>query len=358
MSEQRTVAVLTEITETTEQPSLGSIHCFCEELAQCAKERGLFFYVTSPSLYLQRIGYQWIGGEWMKRDVPPADVIYNRLHSRQSEHSPLFAELLTRLAVEGGSMFNHRFLHKWEVYRYFEQHEYLHPYLPKTALWSNEDTLEAFLTAFPSVFLKPIHGSQGRGIFRLERSDGTIRLRHSTSASTTTYSSIDTLVSALRRRTKAPMIIQQGLEIHTIDGRPVDFRLLCHRVRNNHWRVTSAVARVAPPDQFVANLARGGELMAINTVLREWYTASDAFQQKQLLKEIAMEAATVLALEAEGLYGELGIDLAIDVHDQPWIIEVNTKPSKQTDMTSAPQTVRPSAKAIIEYCLTLMEEKE
>ena len=65
-----------------------------------------------------------------------------------------------------------------------------------------------------------------------------------------------------------------------------------------------------------------------------------------------------MALEAEGLYGELGIDLAIDVHDQPWIIEVNTKPSKQTDMTSAPQTVRPSAKAIIEYCLTLMEEKE
>ncbi|AMX84472.1 alpha-L-glutamate ligase [Geobacillus subterraneus] len=358
MSKQRTVAVLTEIKETSEQTSFRSIHRFCEELAQYGKERGLFFYVTSPSLYLQRTGYQWIDGEWAKRDVPPADVVYNRLHSRQSEHSPLFAELLIRLAEEGGAMFNRRFLHKWEVYRLFERHEYLHPHLPKTALWSSEDVLESFLGAFPSVFLKPIHGSQGRGIFCLERSDGGIRLRHSTSASAAIYSSTDTLASALRRRTKLPMIVQQGLELRTLDGRPVDFRLLCHRVRNNHWRVTSAVARVAPPDQFVANLARGGELMAINAVLRKWHTASDAFHQKQLLKEIAIEAATVLAFEAEGLYGEFGIDLAIDVHGQPWIIEVNTKPSKQTETTAASQTVRPSAKAIIDYCLTLIEEKE
>ncbi|AGT30972.1 alpha-L-glutamate ligase [Geobacillus genomosp. 3] len=358
MNEQRTVAVLTEMKETSEQTYFGSIHRFCEELAQYGEERGLFVYVTSPSLYLQHIGYQWVGGEWRKRDVPPADVIYNRLHSRQSEYTPLFTGLLTRLAEEGGTIFNRRFLHKWEVHRYFERHEYLHPYLPKTALWNNEHTLEAFLAAFPSVFLKPIHGSQGRGIFCLERLDGGICLRHSTSASTAIYSSIDHVVSALRQRTKTTMIIQQGLDLRTFDGRPVDFRLLCHRVRNNDWRVTSAVARVAPPHQFVANLARGGELMAVNPVLREWYTASDAFQKKQLLKEIALEAAAVLTLEAEGLYGELGIDLAIDVHDHPWIIEVNTKPSKQTEPTASPQSVRPSAKAVMDYCLALMEERE
>ncbi|AMV09926.1 alpha-L-glutamate ligase [Geobacillus thermoleovorans] len=358
MSKQRTMAVLTEINETSERAAFGSIHHFCEELAAYARKRGLFFYVSSPALYLEGGGYQWTESGWGKRDVPPADVVYNRLHSRKLERSPLFAELLARLAEENGMMFNHRFLHKWEVHCHFERHEYLHPHLPKTALWSGQHTLEAFLDAFPSVFLKPIYGSQGRGIFCLQHSDDGICLRHSTSASTAVYRSMDALASALRQQIRTPMIIQQGLELRTLDGRPVDFRLLCHRARHNDWRVTSAVARVAPPDQFVANLARGGELMAVNDVLRKWYTRADAFQQKQLLKEIALESAAVLASEAEGLYGEFGVDLAIDIHGQPWIIEVNTKPSKQTDMAASYQSVRPSAKAIIDYSLTLMEEKE
>ncbi|BBW97312.1 YheC/YheD family protein [Geobacillus sp. FSL W8-0032] len=359
MEKQPTMAVLTEIKDKNEQARFGSIHRFCEELEQYGSERGLFVYVTSPSLYLQRLGYQRSNGAWSKQDVPPANVIYNRLHSRSSEHSPAFAELLTRLAEEGGVMFNRRFLHKWEVHGYIERHRHLRPYLPKTSLWNDPGELEAFLSAFPAVFLKPIHGSQGRGILRLERQNGGIGLRRSTAAASATIDQpIDVFVSALWQQTTAPMIIQQGLELRSLDSRPVDFRFLCHRTRHNAWRVTSAVARAASPDQFVANLARGGELLAVNAVLQEWYPKSVAFQQKQLLKEIALEAAAALALEADGMYGELGIDLAVDIHDHPWIIEVNSKPSKHVEMVPAAKTIRPSAKAIVNYSLTLIEEKE
>ncbi|MED4269902.1 YheC/YheD family protein [Geobacillus stearothermophilus] len=358
MSNQRTIAVLTEIKEDRERASFGSIHLFCEELVKYGETHSLFVYVTSPSLYLQHTGYRLTGSEWIKGGVPRANVVYNRLHSRKSEYAPAFQQLLARLDEEDGAMFNRRFLHKWEVHRYLERHEYLHPYLPKTALWDGQGSLEAFLAAFPSVFLKPVHGSQGRGIFRIECTDEGICLRRSTSSSSALYRSVAAAVSALQPQIRTPMIIQQGLELQTLDGRPVDFRLLCHRIRHNDWRVTSAVARAAPPEQFVANLARGGVLMAVNDVLRKWYTRADVFQQKQLLKEIALESAAVLASEAEGLYGEFGVDLAIDVHGRPWIIEVNTKPSKQAEMTFSQQTVRPSAKAVIDYCLTLMEEKE
>lgn len=167
MSNQRTVAVLTEIKEDRERASFGSIHLFCEELAKYGETHGLFVYVTSPSLYLQHTGYRLTGSEWIKGDVPRANVVYNRLHSRKSEYAPAFQQLLARLDEEDGAMFNRRFLHKWEVHRYLERHEYLHPYLPKTALWDGQDSLEAFLAAFPSVFLKPVHGSQGRGFSAL-----------------------------------------------------------------------------------------------------------------------------------------------------------------------------------------------
>jgi YheC/D like ATP-grasp len=362
MNQQPTVAVLTEIFHKDSCVHFGSIHDFCEELANYSMQHQLIFYVTSLSMYLknEKSGYRWIDGEWRETEVPPANVIYNRLHSRKAEHSYLFEQLIEQLKNEHVLMFNHRFLHKWEVHQYLASHSYLHPYLPKTELFRNKQTLDSVVERFPVVFIKPIHGSQGRHIFRIENKETGFLLDYSTSMKDAVqqYASTSELFAALKERLKSAAIIQQGIDMQTIDGRPIDFRLLCHRVHDSEWRVTSAIARMANQEQFVANLARGGEIVPIDNVLQQWYERRKAFQQKMLLKDIAIEVSTILASEAEGLYGEFGIDLAIDREHKPWIIEVNTKPSKQTDMSISKQFIRPSAKAIIDYCLSLIDEKE
>jgi glutathione synthase/RimK-type ligase-like ATP-grasp enzyme len=362
MNHPQAIAVMTEIFHTDSHVHFGSVHEFCKELAEYSKQRHLTLYVTSLSMYLEneRAGYQWINGEWTKTEVPPAKVIYNRIHSRKTELTSLFERLIQKLEDEHVLMFNHRFLHKWEVHEYLRNHPYLHPYLPKTELFTKKQLLDDFLEQFPVVFIKPIYGSQGRHILRIEKTEGEFRLDYSTFMKDMMqqYPSTSALFAVLRERIKLASIIQQGIALQTMEGRPVDFRLSCHRIHDSEWRVTSAIARVAHQEQFVANLARGGEIVSIDTVLQQWYERNKAFQQKMLLKEIALETASVLANEADGLYGEFGIDLAIDQENKPWIIEVNTKPSKQTDMAMSNRLIRPSAKAIIDYCLSLIEQKE
>jgi glutathione synthase/RimK-type ligase-like ATP-grasp enzyme len=362
MNHPQAIAVMTEIFHTDSHVHFGSIHEFCKELAEYSKQHHLALYVTSLSMYLEneQVGYQWINGEWTKTEVPPAKVIYNRIHSRKAECSCLFERLIHKLKDEHVLLFNRRFLHKWEVYEYLMNHPYLHPYLPKTELFTKKQLLDDFLEQFPVVFIKPIHGSQGRHIFRIKKTESEFLLDYSTFMKDMMqhYPSTSALFTVLKERIKMAAIIQQGIAIQTMEGRPVDFRLLCHRIHDSEWRVTSAVARIAQQEQFVANLARGGEIVSIDAVLHEWYERNRASQQKMLLKEIALETASVLASEADGLYGEFGIDLAIDQENKPWIIEVNTKPSKQTDTAMSNRLIRPSAKAIIDYCLSLIEQKE
>ncbi|GCD83893.1 YheC/YheD family protein [Parageobacillus thermoglucosidasius] len=363
MNHPHSIAVMTEIAQTTDSHvSFGSIHEFCKELAEYSKQHHLTLYVTSLPMYLEneKIGYQWINGEWTKTEVPPAKVIYNRIHSRKAEYSRLFERLIRKLEDEHVLMFNHRFLHKWEVHEHLLNHAHLHPYLPKTELFAHKQTLDHFLEQFPVIFIKPVHGSQGRHIFRIEKTGNDFLLDSSilTKEMVRQYASTSSLFAALKERIKSAAIIQQGIAIQTMDGRPVDFRLSCHRIYGGEWRVTSAVARIAQQEQFVSNLARGGEIVSIDTVLRQWYGRNKAFWLKTLLKEIALETASILASEADGLYGEFGIDIAIDQENKPWIIEVNTKPSKQTDAAMPNVLIRPSAKAIIDYCLFLIEQKE
>lgn len=72
---------------------------------------------------------------------------------------------------------------------------------------------------------------------------------------------------------------------------------------------------------------------------------------EQQFKEISLKTADALSSQITGDLGELGIDMGIDVHGGLWIIEVNSKPSKNLD--SATNKIRPSTKALLEYCLSL-----
>jgi glutathione synthase/RimK-type ligase-like ATP-grasp enzyme len=356
------IAVLTEIFNINNDVHFGSIHDFCQELAEYGQRQNAVVYVTSLPMYMEneQLGYQWMNGKWLKTDVPRANVIYNRIHSRKTEHSCLFAQFVKKLEDEHIPMFNHRFLNKWDVHRLLSQHDYLQPYLPKTELLVTKQTFEQFLEQFTTVFIKPIHGSQGRHIFRIEKNETGYRLDYSTFIKEMEkfYPSISSLFLSLKERIKQCVIIQEGVAVKTYKNRPIDFRLLCHRVHDSQWQVTSSLARIAHEEQFVANIARGGEIVPIDTILRQLYDRSTAISQKNFLKELALEIATALASEADGLYGEFGIDLALDHDEKPWIIEVNMKPSKHVDMTCSNKSIRPSAKAIINYCLSFIHSKK
>ncbi|GAA3330118.1 hypothetical protein GCM10020331_081370 [Ectobacillus funiculus] len=67
------------------------------------------------------------------------------------------------------------------------------------------------------------------------------------------------------------------------------FRILCHKTEQNQWKLTSAVARVSSPNEFVSNIAMGGEIYKFDEVLQFAFSQKQVRHLKKLLSELALE---------------------------------------------------------------------
>jgi len=349
--------------EDGEKPNFRSIHKFCEELHQGIKTNGGFFYVFSYRHFPEQ-GFYYEAGDWKRVKPPIPDVIYNRIHSRKQEFTDSFnsfRNLLEKLRIP---MFNDRFLSKWEVNNWLHEELQLTAHIPETKLFTKENFFE-LAQKFETVFVKPIHGSQGRNIIKAIRSDDSqymiqTSFSHPLIKDEERFSLHEAFQKIKSMLNKQVFLIQQGIPFLTYESRPLDFRVLCHKSDQYHWKVTSVIARVGAADEFVSNLARGGMMMRPVEALSHNLDSKRSLKVLEQLKFFSLEAASAISRHASGITGELGIDIGIDETGKPWLIEVNSKPSKKFE--DDPGSIRPSAKAIIQFCIVLaldfMTERE
>ncbi|CAM3649107.1 YheC/YheD family protein [Mesobacillus zeae] len=345
------IAVLVHAKECNDSgPDFGSIHTFCREMFIHARQSGLLLYIfTLKGITDQGVhGYFLEEDMWVKKFFPFPHVVYNRLHSRRAETGKRFSEFMKLAEKANIQVFNNRFLNKWEVHQFLSSEQKLSTHLPETCLFSRTN-LEKMLPCKNSVFIKPIHGSQGRKIIKLVYEDGIYRADFSAfpGESKMVFTSLEEVFERISLCLgKQHYIIQQGIPLLTLNGRTTDFRVLCHRGKNLSWGVTSTVARLSEKGHFVANLARGGESIRPMKALFPLFGIEKAKEIAAHLNALATHAAECVSAKAPGLTGELGVDIGADIAGDLWIIEVNSKPSKDFEVHAT--KVRPSAKAIIE----------
>lgn len=350
------IGILTEYNESEKEPSFRSIHAFCKELHHLVSEIGGFLFVFQINDMTNTMlnGYFYQDSHWQKAAIPFPDVIYNRIHSRRLEASQLFETFKNEIESKNIAIFNDRFLSKEIVHNLLYSEEYMRPYLPETWILT-EQSLQEMSDKYPAIFIKPIHGSQGRNIIKAVKETEFLHVKVSTGTSKDRSFQFNThkqfykwLLPYLKKRT---YLIQEEIPLMTYKNRQLDFRILCHKNFQNTWKVTSAVARISADQQFVSNIARGGELMKPIHILSLLSNRETAVQQLKLMKELAIEASTLVSQLTDGLIGELGVDIGVDVDGKLWIIEVNSKPSKNFEEEST--KIRPSARALLEYCTFL-----
>jgi glutathione synthase/RimK-type ligase-like ATP-grasp enzyme len=336
-----------------DQPHFGSIHSFCEELHHGITDNGGFLYVFSYPTFSVH-GYYFDAGIWKPAELPLPDVIYNRIHSRRLEFGKEYQSFRQRLAELCIPIFNDRFLSKWEVHEHLIHENHLHSYIPDTNIFT-KDNLTAFAEKYETIFIKPVHGSQGRNIIKLQKENNHFSLESSITSpleNKQTVISFEEIYGHLKPLLNNRIyIIQQGIPLLTNQSRGMDYRVLCHKNHQNNWDVTSMVARISAENEFVSNIARGGEIMNPINALKENMSISEAKRVISQMKELAIETAMIIERKTSGITGELGIDIGIDQDVRPWIIEVNSKPSKNFE--DGQMKIRPSAKAIIQFCTKL-----
>ncbi|SCB99282.1 YheC/D like ATP-grasp [[Bacillus] enclensis] len=335
-------------------------HSLKEYFTECQRwfqqQGGLFFLMTVSSFVKDEgEGYLFEQGEWQKRIFPFPDVIYNRSHSRKIESQKQFLTALTRTGDRSIHLFNSTFLSKDSAYAHLKTHSEVLPHLPETA--TGLEQLEEMLSIYNDVFVKAVNGSKGRYIIRIQKREKDYLVSQNSFSSKPThifptYSSLYRQLQSWCRHSQ--YIVQETIPFLTFNGQTMDFRFLCHKNHRGSWSVISAAARIGSENQFVANIDQGGRMESPIKILSVLFPV-DHSEIYSNMKEVSLSCSSYLSEHLEGNFAEFGVDIGVDSAGKPWIIEVNSKPSKKTFIDN--ERIRPSVIALYEYSYNIWKGK-
>lgn len=343
-----------------EQPDkpFGDITMFCRELTDACRKQGAYVYFFTPgALGSSRMSVEgWVYNDgWHRRRLPVPNVVNNRLTTRKLENLPDVQQFMKQInTLYGSRVFNEKFLDKSEVFEALKKDAGLRRYLPESHSLQSFAMLRGMCSRYPVVFLKPVRGSLGKGIIRLSRiGSDSWQASHATLNGTRkqTFVNLNKAYESISAKMKSVrFLIQQGLSLIEIGGRPVDFRALTQKNADGEWTVTSIVSRTAGSDHFVSNLARGGTLSKTReAIIKSNLPALYRGDASARLHRAALDIAKGIDTHIPAHFGELGIDLAIDTAGHIWLLEVNSKPSKNDNTPLAEGKIRPSVRMMIQY---------
>ncbi|ASS66446.1 MULTISPECIES: YheC/YheD family protein [unclassified Paenibacillus] len=350
------VLISRDYPQQTDRP-FGAITMFCRELVDACAAQGASVYFLTPDAAVSGSRIEgWIyNGGWRKTSMPVPDVVNNRLTARKLENRPsvqqFFKEAKSRY---GTQVFNEKFLDKNEVFGALGHESSLAKYLPDSRLLRSYADLKSMAARHPVLFLKPERGSLGKGIIRVSKLEGESVLATYTAPAgirRQSYPSLAKLYSSLGGKLKTVRYqLQQGLTLIDIGKRPVDFRALVQKNHSGSWALTSIVARTAGSNHFVSNLARGGTLSRVKeAVARSNLAPGYKAGAGSKLQKAALDIAQGIDARIPAHFGELGIDLALDTGGRVWLLEVNSKPSKNDNTPLNEGKIRPSVRNMIQY---------
>ena len=288
------------------------------------------------------------------------DVVYNRIPTRKEESDPQTRAAKGWLAKNRIPLFNTRFFNKREVDRILRKYPETASYLPASwYVWESVE-LEKRLSEFGSLYLKPISGSLGEGILRLEKK-GTRYLLESRSASgveALAYANNRELLAALRRKNAHQnWIIQEEIPLRDYHGRKTDFRVHVQRLSDGAFAVTGFAAKVAAKGAVTTHVRSGGSVERGETVLAEWFQGQ-AGAAYDAIEEAALLISRKLGRSLDPMLGELGLDMGYSDDGRLVLFEANAKPGRSIFHTPfLRQANQRSLQVLVQYAAALHQNE-
>ncbi|RUS45974.1 YheC/YheD family protein [Cohnella sp. AR92] len=211
---------------------------------------------------------------------------------------------------------------KWLKTNTLLTNPYIARHIPPSRLFSASN-LRAMLASHGTVVIKPVRGGGGIGVMKISGSGGAYRSTYMTK--THSFHSFSGLLAHVNRARKGRRyLIQKGIQLATVSGRPIDYRVKFVK-ENGVWTFRSMVGRVARRGLFVTNLCRGGMQLTAAQGIRRSLSSRAVISKKNEMRNLTRVATQLLESRFPGV-GQLGYDYGIDRDGRIWILEVNTRP--------------------------------
>ncbi|WEK53417.1 MAG: YheC/YheD family protein [Candidatus Cohnella colombiensis] len=217
---------------------------------------------------------------------------------------------------------NRQLASKWLKTNVMLANPYIARHIPASRIFSSAN-LRSMLGSYSMLVLKPVCGAGGLGVMKVTRNNGSYSCTYmSRTVHRTSFNGLLNEVNRLRHGRR--YLIQRGIQLATIGGRPIDYRVKYVK-SNGQWHYRSMVGRLARRGLFVTNLCRGGTIMTAAQGIRRSLSARLISVKKQQMRQLTKVSTNLLESRFPGI-GQLGYDYGIDHNGHIWILEVNTRP--------------------------------
>jgi glutathione synthase/RimK-type ligase-like ATP-grasp enzyme len=202
----------------------------------------------------------------------------------------------------------------------------LKEYVPSTRDF-HRSTVEQMLQQHGMIYVKPVSGTYGNGVIRIEKKAGTARPYFFQSGKRKfSFVSFDEMYRKLLvvKKRKA-YLTQQGIHLLKYSGRRFDFRVMVQKNPISQWETTGMIGRLAHPRKIVTNYHAGGTPMPVMKLLKESLSDEQLTSFQTRLRKLGVDVAKTMERQFPRIK-EIGVDVAVDHNLKPWILEVNTFP--------------------------------
>lgn len=217
---------------------------------------------------------------------------------------------------------------KWRKYLLMLASKTLHPYLPKTTIFSQKNFMK-FVKESNEIIIKPNTGLNGKGVVKVTFKEKNKYEVHSGRKKKECDSIMATYRELKKRVGNRKYIIQKRIKLAEINGRPLDFRIIVQRSSlHSPWKVTGKMAKLAGEGYVVTNISTSnGKILTIQEALNLLsYSTASQKELEQKIDRLVIHSASILQkhFKKQRIFG---MDIAIDQRGKIWIIEANLNPS-------------------------------
>lgn len=319
--------------------------------------------VNSGKELIHAMVYDPGSGKWSRKWRAFPTMIYDRCRIQRSSR---FQQLLSfRSRYNHLTFLNRPLRNKWTVHQTFSQKSRFRQHMPETLLYQSSADLHRMLKFSQVVYVKPVNGTGGRGILRIERLKNSSHAydiqgrRQNRQIINPRKVSLTRLESIVRQWCiGGRFLVQQGIPLRLPSGRYHDYRMLVQKNGQGVWELTGMAGRVGAARSVTSNLHGGGHAVRAEILLKEWVGSEEkASKTMKTAEKLGLDAAAFLE-DSFGTLCELALDLAIDREGKIYVLEVNPKPAREVFARSGNNaTYRKALLRPLEYAMWVHKNK-
>ncbi|WP_017754257.1 YheC/YheD family endospore coat-associated protein [Calidifontibacillus oryziterrae] len=274
-----------------------------------------------------------INCNWERASFPIPNYLYDRCFYATEEQFRKYSPIVNWLKKRRNTTFiGYGLPNKWEIYKILSEHPILNYYVPHSIIATEPSHILKFLKKYQKVLLKPINGSQGKGIVALSLKEGRkieLQTHINKQIIRKDYSNKLLLSNWLKKLiTTHSYLVQPLLNLQDHDHQCFDIRVLVQKNKPDQWIEIGRGIRKGQPGFLISNLHSGGTVHSFKKWLKT-YNHHERVLIKDDIKTIVSHLPTILEQNFGPLF-EIGIDIGVAKDRTIWILDTNSKPGHQT----------------------------